>query len=220
MTSQSITGKYHTYTTHFSAHYLQKMVKVDFHCFLTMLKRIVPGFKIKKSSFCPTCKGLQPFCVVQMEIDYVTVDLLFRVMPIGDGARLIPLLQDIRYGQRFTSSMARNGKMDAAGLKMLRWLSVTGNGRPPCSWNKMLVDLKRLRSSQGVCDSISTCCHSLYIQKQTPSWLKAHCVGDVTTASLFPYNERTTVWQTVQVLLRESSRRIYKMNREKASELG
>lgn len=117
-----------------------------------------------------------------MEIDYVTVDLLFGVMLIGDGARLIPRCKVwIIFHQ---SSMAGNGQMDAAGLKMLRWLSVTGNGHPPCSWNKMLADLKRLRSSQGVCDSVSTRCHNLHIQKQTPSWLKAHCVCDVTTASL------------------------------------
>lgn len=30
--------------------------------------------------------------------DYGTVALLFRVMPIGEGGRLSPGLQDIRYG--------------------------------------------------------------------------------------------------------------------------
>ncbi len=33
-----------------------------------------------------------------METDDGTVALLFRAMPIGDGVRLIPGLQEIRYG--------------------------------------------------------------------------------------------------------------------------
>lgn len=30
----------------------------------------------------------------------------------------------------------RKGQMDAAGLKMLRWLSVTGNGLPTLQWGR------------------------------------------------------------------------------------
>lgn len=56
----------------------------------------------------------------------------------------------------------RKGQMDAAGLKMLRWLSVTGNGCPPCSGNKMLKDLKWLgshRQSVTVLALTVTCIH-------------------------------------------------------------
>lgn len=46
MTSQSITREYHTYTTHFNGHYLQKGFKWTFHYFLTMLKTVVTEFKV------------------------------------------------------------------------------------------------------------------------------------------------------------------------------
>lgn len=38
----------------------------------------------------------------------------------------------------------------------------------------------------------------------------AHCLRDVTTAGSLPYDECIMVWQTVQVLLRGSCRRIYR----------
>jgi len=40
-----------------------------------------------------------------MEMDYDTVALLFRAIPIRDGVSLIPGLRDIRYGSYFTRAV-------------------------------------------------------------------------------------------------------------------
>lgn len=95
MTSQSITREYHTYTTHFSAHYLQKGFKWTFHYLLTMLQTVVAEFKVV---FAWQTKSCLYICShIELDGDRLKHCVSALQSCAHRAHWLIPGLQDIRY---------------------------------------------------------------------------------------------------------------------------